>query len=82
MWIFRFLIYEKVDFCFCFLYIIGERWKIDHLIGNSEEEVDVYELSEMPKGKSAGYYVEFKNNNTFHSSYYAPCGNDCFTSTT
>ncbi len=62
--------------------IIGERWKIDHLIGNSEEEVDVYELSEMPKGKSAGYYVEFKNNNTFHSSYYAPCGNDCFTSTT
>lgn len=41
--------------------------------------IDNYELSSDNIG--FGYFIEFKEDNTFNSYYHASCGNDCFTTT-
>ena len=60
--------------------IIGN-WRINTLLINAETEE--YILSSTgPEGWNYGNNLELKADGTFVSYYTAPCGNDCFTTTT
>jgi hypothetical protein len=62
---------------------IVREWKIDRLILNeTQNEYKLTSVNENPEGRFSydyGNHLRFKEDGTFQSWYTAPCGNDCFT---
>ena len=58
--------------------IIGE-WYLLELFGK-RNPVEIYRLQKTTKA-TAGYLIDFAKDKTFYSTYFAPCGLDCFVST-
>ena len=60
-------------------------WTIDNILGFTNEfnGVDEYNVFPIPKERGINYgnLLEFNGDNTFHSHYIAPCGNDVFPET-
>jgi len=61
--------------------LVNTTWKVDGIPFETKER-EAYSLSVIPEDQYDahwGHFISF-NENTFSSSYSAPCGNDCFTS--
>jgi len=58
--------------------IIG-KWYLIELFGE-RNPVEMYRLQKTTKA-TAGYLIKFAKDKTFYSSYFAPCGLDCFVNT-
>ena len=58
--------------------IIG-KWYLLELFGE-RNPVEMYRLQKTTKA-TAGYLINFAKDKTFYSTYFAPCGLDCFAST-
>ena len=58
--------------------IIG-KWYLIELFGE-RNPVEMYRLQKTTKA-TAGYLIDFAKDKTFYSTYFAPCGLDCFVNT-
>ena len=58
--------------------IIG-KWYLIELFGE-RNPVEMYRLQRTTQVR-AGYHINFAKDKTFYSTYFAPCGLDCFVST-
>ena len=58
--------------------IIGV-WYLLELFGK-RNPVEIYRLQKTTKA-TAGYLIDFAKDKTFYSTYFAPCGLDCFVNT-
>ena len=58
--------------------IIG-KWYLIELFGE-RNPVEMYRLQRTTKA-TAGYLIDFAKDKTFYSTYFAPCGRDCFVNT-
>ena len=58
--------------------IIG-KWYLIELFGE-RNPVEMYRLQRTTQVR-AGYHINFVKDKTFYSTYFAPCGLDCFAST-
>ena len=58
--------------------IIG-KWYLIELFGE-RNSVEMYRLQKTAKA-TAGYLIKFAKDKTFYSTYFAPCGLDCFVNT-
>ena len=58
--------------------IIG-KWYLIELFGE-RNPVEMYRLQKTTKA-TAGYLIKFAKDKTFYSTYFAPCGLDCFVNT-
>ena len=58
--------------------IIG-KWYLIELFGE-RNPVEMYRLQRTTKA-TAGYLIDFAKDKTFYSTYFAPCGLDCFVNT-
>ncbi len=67
--------YSKIN------YLQGS-WKIDKLITQKPAKEYILSKRDESKGNQYGNNITFKPDGTFFSDYSAPCGNDCFGSST
>ena len=58
--------------------IIG-KWYLIELFGE-RNPVEMYRLQRTTQVR-AGYHINFAKDKTFYSTYFAPCGRDCFVNT-
>ena len=58
--------------------IIGE-WYLIELFGEGNP-VEMYRLQRTTQVRT-GYLIDFAKDKTFYSTYFAPCGLDCFVNT-
>ena len=58
--------------------IIG-KWYLLELFGK-RNPVEIYRLQKTTKA-TAGYLIDFAKDKTFYSTYFTPCGRDCFVNT-
>ena len=58
--------------------IIG-KWYLIELFGE-RNPVEMYRLQRTTKA-TAGHLINFAKDKTFYSTYFAPCGLDCFVNT-
>ena len=58
--------------------IIG-KWYLIELFGE-RNPVEMYRLQRTTQVR-AGYHINFAKDKTFYSTYFAPCGLDCFVNT-
>ena len=54
-------------------------WYLLELFGE-RNPVEIYRLQKTTKA-TAGYLIDFAKDKTFYSTYFAPCGLDCFVNT-
>lgn len=66
--------------------IVGKHWYINAIIGGDMQNTQAFTLSKVVLNTKNqflyGNSIIFNDNNTFSCSYSAPCGNDCFPSST
>lgn len=63
--------------------VLQGSWKIDQLLVNDKvKEYVLYPQRPESNGYSYGNNISLNSNGTFVSGYSAPCGNDCFTTST
>lgn len=66
--------------------VFGEYWYINKIIGNDMQNTQEFTLNKIELTSKDdfiyGNKIIFNNDNTFNSNYSAPCGNDCFPSST
>lgn len=63
--------------------VLQGTWKIDQLLLNDKvKEYVLYPQKPESNGYSYGNHLSLNSNGTFAGGYSAPCGNDCFTTST
>jgi hypothetical protein len=60
---------------------IQQKWRINKLISDAETKEYILTPQSPNSFENYGNNIIFNQDQTFRSSYSAPCGNDCFTST-